>query len=115
MTKTDIDALPANRLVPFYLMFSYLYYAQDISPLGDDVYDHLCWSLFARWGEVTHPHRSLVEWEALTSTTGFYIREYPHIVRGAAWGWLVRNRPHLYPAEPPRLDADHWRISRGAA
>ena len=62
-----------NMLVPYYLMFSYLYYKKDISLIDDTEYDNLCKTLFDKFEEVKHFHKHLIKKENLTAGTGYDI------------------------------------------
>jgi NAD-dependent DNA ligase len=69
-------------------MASYLYYNINIeSPMSDEEYDILCKRLHNEWDEIEHPHKSLIDRDALKSGTGFYINKYPTMVMGAALNW----------------------------
>ena len=87
--KEDIPAVTPNRLVSLYLMASYLYYHQPECRgiMTDDAYDLVCNRLQAHWDEIEHPHKSLVDFQGLDSTTGFMLPEsqYPTIVKNTAW------------------------------
>ena len=37
----NVETLPINKLVPFYLMSCYLYYKEDIQVLKDEDFDQL--------------------------------------------------------------------------
>lgn len=82
-----IEDLTPNGLLSYYLMSSYLYYLKDGSPLTDPEFDLLCTLLKKSWKEVTHPHKGLVNYKALSSQTGFYIAKYPNIVKMCAYEW----------------------------
>ena len=72
--------------VSWYLMASYLYYHEDESLLSDELFDGLCKVMDARWGEITHVHKHLVERGDLSAGTGFTLalEDYPSIVKSAA-------------------------------
>ena len=81
-----------NQLVPYYLMSSFLYYSahpQWVSPLNDIEYDNLCKRLLDEWDSIEHPHKYLIDFESLSSGTGYYLKQddYPSIVIGAAINW----------------------------
>ena len=76
--------------VPWFLMASFLYYQHDIPLLTDEFFDSMCKQLLARWDEVEHMHKHLIDREHLSAGTGFDITEYPSMVQGAAWH-LLRN------------------------
>ena len=59
-----------NMLVPYYLMFSYLYYEKNISLIDDSEFDKLCKTLHDKFDEVQHIYKDLVSTSDLTSGTG---------------------------------------------
>jgi hypothetical protein len=75
-----------GMLVPWYLIASYAYYVADSPVISDEDYDGLCKRLLLRWEEVSHPHKHLVDVEALRAGTAFHLTaaSYPGIVVGAA-------------------------------
>lgn len=93
----DLDALRDGQLLQHYLMASYLYYICDSSPISDAEYDALSKRLVKVWRKIKHPHKRLVEFEALSAGSAFYIREheYPFIVRSAAGQWYRTLRPAM--------------------
>lgn len=100
-----IDARP-NTLVPWYLMTSYLYYHRGESVISDALFDEICERLKLALPGLTHPHKDLIDLEALDAGTGFHLAEhdYPDMVRGAAETVLLnlkRDVPLI-----PREDAD---------
>lgn len=74
----------SSMAVPHYLMSSYLYYEKDTHYISDGCYDWLCKFLIEHWDEIEHRHKYIIEHDALTAGTGFYIKEYPSIVKGAS-------------------------------
>ena len=56
-----------NMLVPYYLMFSYLYYKQNISLIDDAEYDTLCKTLLDKFDDIKHFHKHLINKDALTN------------------------------------------------
>jgi hypothetical protein len=42
LNRWNIDSISINRLVPIYLMSSYLYYELDKNVLSDSQFDYLC-------------------------------------------------------------------------
>jgi NAD-dependent DNA ligase len=79
----------AEQLVPYFLMASYLYYEiHQNPPISDDEYDDICKRLYDEWDGVEHQHKHLIEREALKSGTGFYISNYPILVKNAAVNWM---------------------------
>ena len=72
-----------NMLVPYYLMFSYLYYEKDISLIEDTEFDKLCQTLLEKYDSVEHMHKHLVSKEALTAGTGYDI-VYTNMIKDSA-------------------------------
>ena len=83
----DIQAISPNRLIPYYLMSSYLYYKKDKSVLSDGDYDLMCKRMLNKWNSIKHPHKKLVNKNALEAGTGYDIRKYPTITMRAAELW----------------------------
>lgn len=75
-----------NLLVPWYLMTSYLYYIKDASVIEDATYDLICKRLKDEWKWIEHPHKHLIDLQALSAGTGYQMREqdYPALVKDAA-------------------------------
>ena len=99
MVKFLIESHP-NLLVAYFLIASYLYYVHDVSIISDALYDEICETLYAHWDDVEHPHKKLIDREALKAGTGYYIAhdQYPGMTRAAACA-LVNNEwgTHLKP------------------
>ena len=72
-----------NMLVPYYLMFSYLYYEKNISLIEDTEFDKLCQTLLEKYDNVEHMHKHLVSKEALTAGTGYDI-VYTNMIKNSA-------------------------------
>ena len=72
-----------NMLVPYYLMFSYLYYEKNISLIEDTEFDKLCQTLLEKYDNVEHMHKHLVSKEALTAGTGYDI-VYTNMIKDSA-------------------------------
>jgi len=73
------------------MMSSYIYYVANSfleSPLSDTEYDELCKRLLSKWDDVDHPHKKLIDFNSLTAGTGFYLNDYPTIVKNAAVDWV---------------------------
>ncbi len=73
-----------SMTVPYFLMFSYLYYHKSLTAVSDETYDIVCKVLAANWDTVKHPNKDLIDREALGAGTGYYISEYPTRVMSAA-------------------------------
>tara|TARA_Y100000593_G_scaffold85973_1_gene163851 strand:- start:221 stop:487 length:267 start_codon:yes stop_codon:yes gene_type:complete len=72
-----------NMLIPYYLMFSYLYYERDISLIEDTEFDNLCQTLLEKYDSVEHMHKRLVSKESLTAGTGYGI-VYTNLIKHSA-------------------------------
>jgi len=72
--NTLIENLSINRLVPYYLMSSYLYYKEDKQVLTDN------------WDSIEHMHKHLITKGDLTAGTGYAIK-YTNMIIGAANRW----------------------------
>ena len=85
-----IAGVSPNRLVPLYLVASFLYYVRNDSVMTDSAYDDCCNRLHREWRNITHPHKAIIDPEALASTTGFYLKheDYPSIIRATALEFL---------------------------
>lgn len=73
-----------NMLVPHYLVHSYLYYELDTAVISDGLYEDLCKWLRREWPRVAHRHKDLVDFGSLSAGTGYYLKDYPGMVKGAA-------------------------------
>ena len=85
----NIEEISINRLVPVYLMSSYLYYKKDESKLTDGEFDMLCKRMLENWKDIKHPHKKLIKKKDLEAGTGYAIRKYPSIVMSSAERWLA--------------------------
>ena len=54
-----------NMLIPYYLMFSYLYYEKNISLIDDGEFDRMCKTLLEKLDTLTHMHKHLIKKESL--------------------------------------------------
>ena len=72
-----------NMLVPYYLMFSYLYYEKNISLIEDTEFAKLCQTLLEKYDSVEHMHKHLVSKESLTAGTGYDI-VYTNMIKDSA-------------------------------
>ena len=82
MTKSPYKT-NRNMLVPYYLMYSYLYYKENESLVDDTEYDQICKDILTEWNSIEHFHKHLVSKDALTAGTGYDI-VYPQRVINAA-------------------------------
>ena len=83
----NIKTLHINRLVPFYLMSSYLYYKEDRQVLTDEDFDKLAKRLLDNWDKVEHMHKHLISKEDLQAGTGYAI-QYTQRIINAAKNWI---------------------------
>tara|TARA_R100001460_G_scaffold25725_5_gene51838 strand:+ start:2083 stop:2343 length:261 start_codon:yes stop_codon:yes gene_type:complete len=83
----NIETLHINRLVPFYLMSSYLYYKEDRQVLTDGDFDRLAKRLLDNWDSVEHMHKHLISKEDLQAGTGYAIK-YTQRIINAAKNWI---------------------------
>ena len=72
-----------NMLIPYYLMFSYLYYEKNISLIDDAEFDGICKTLLDKLDTLTHMHKHLVKKESLTAGTGYDIK-YTNLIKDSA-------------------------------
>ena len=70
-------------LIPYYLMFSYLYYEKNINLIEDTEFDQLCKTLLEKLDGLTHMHKHLVKKESLTAGTGYDIK-YTNMIKQSA-------------------------------
>lgn len=84
-----VDDLREGQLLSHFLMASYLYYYEDISPIPDTEFDRLCVRLLEAYPRVKHPHKRLVKVADLEAGSGFAIplKKYPLITRSASFAW----------------------------
>lgn len=86
----------ANRMVPWYLILSYLYYVHDISATSDTFFDKLCKRLLDEWDSVEHYHKHHIDREQLTEGTGYYLKfegAFGSRIDGAAGAILRQHMP----------------------
>ena len=72
-----------NMLIPYYLMFSYLYYEKNISLIDDAEFDGMCKTLLDKLDTLSHMHKHLIKKESLTAGTGYYIK-YTNLIKDSA-------------------------------
>ena len=70
-------------VIPYYLMFSYLYYEKNISLIEDGEFDDMCKTLLEKLDSLTHMHKHLVKKESLTAGTGYDIK-YTNLIKDSA-------------------------------
>lgn len=86
LTIADVCQMSLASLVVNYLMSSYAYEQLHCIYMEDDAYDECCRRLDKHWDEVEHPHKYLIDRDALSATTGFYLnsKQIPGIIRCTA-------------------------------
>lgn len=95
--KEEVEEKPkSGKRYPVgkYLVASFLYYQCDFSIMGDDEYDQICKQLFENFDDIDHPHKHLLDKEALKAGSGFQLRynQYPLIVQSTAFSYLEYHR-----------------------
>ncbi|QSY98587.1 hypothetical protein J2J97_32300 (plasmid) [Rhizobium bangladeshense] len=87
MCQSVIDKCGLDGAIPWIMMASLLYYHADVSILTDGFFDRLAREVEANWTELKHPHKPLIDREALKagSLYNLKIENYPKSVRGAAF------------------------------
>ncbi len=85
----EVVALEANRLVPIYLMSSYLYYKKNLNILSDIDFDSVCLRLVQEWDDIEHVHKRLLDLDSLQAGTGYDVG-YTQMIEMAATQWYDR-------------------------
>lgn len=87
----ELHNISNNRLVPIYLMSSYLYYECDKNVLTDTQFDYLCKRILDNWDSIDHMHKHLLDKESLKAGSGYGI-EYTNLIRGASLDWYKQHK-----------------------
>jgi len=89
----EVNKLASEQLVAQYMIHSYLYYIEGTSIISDRSYDLLCKRLLREWDDLCHPHKALIDKDALSSGTGFYLKaeDYPSIAKITARELLLEG------------------------
>ena len=82
----ELDKVSINRLVPIYLMSSYLYYEHDKNVLDDTQFDYVCKRLYDNFDDVTHMHKHLLDKDNLKAGSGYGIT-YTNLIMSSALAW----------------------------
>lgn len=82
----ELDKVSINRLVPIYLMSSYLYYEHDKNVLDDTQFDYVCKKLYDNFDDVTHMHKHLLDKDNLKAGSGYGIT-YTNLIMSSALAW----------------------------
>ena len=69
-----------NLMVPYYLMAAYAYYKDDDPIFSDAFFDNLAKTMLARWDDIEHFHKELINKEDLVA--GTYLGKYPERIKG---------------------------------
>jgi len=82
----DLQDVGVNKLVPFYIMSSYLYYKLDVSIFNDHEFNDICQRLKQEYTNITHPHKEYVKLHNLEASTGFNIK-FTKLMKHASIMW----------------------------
>ena len=82
----DLSTVDVNRLVPYYLMSSYLYYEHDLNVFTDDEFNFICRRLLDEYDDITHTHKYLLDKDNLRASTGYDLK-YTNMIKHAALYW----------------------------
>lgn len=85
-----VDLLESYLLIPHYLIHCFAYYEGCVSIIEDHQFDHLAKRLNAEWNKVEHPHKHLIDREALSSGGSYLYGKYPLIVINTAKDILAK-------------------------
>jgi len=86
----ELHNVSLNRLVPIYLMSSYLYYECDKNVLDDVEFDYLCKRLLDNWNDVRHIHKHLIDKDNLKAGSGYGIA-YTNMIMSSAISWYEQS------------------------
>ena len=86
----ELNNISLNRLVPIYLMSSYLYYEHDKNVLDDTQFDYLCKKLYDNWDSVEHMHKHLIDKDNLKAGSGYGIT-YTNMIMSSAMSWYKQE------------------------
>ena len=86
----ELHNISLNRLVPIYLMSSYLYYEHDKNVIDDIQFDYLCKKLYDNWDSVEHMHKHLIDKDNLKAGSGYGIT-YTNLIMSSALKWYREN------------------------
>jgi len=86
----ELHNISLNRLVPIYLMSSYLYYEHDKNVIDDIQFDYLCKKLYDNWDSVEHMHKHLIDKDNLKAGSGYGIT-YTNMIMSSALHWYEQE------------------------
>ena len=82
----EVATIEANRLVPIYLMSSYLYYEKNLNILSDVDFDAVCLRLVQEWDDIEHVHKDLLDLDSLQAGPGYDV-DYTQMIEMSATHW----------------------------
>tara|TARA_R110000787_G_scaffold139805_1_gene253443 strand:- start:131 stop:430 length:300 start_codon:yes stop_codon:yes gene_type:complete len=86
----ELVNITLHRLIPIYLMSSYLYYECDKNVLTDEEFDYVCKTLYDNWDILTHMHKHLIDKDNLLAGSGYGIK-YTNMIMGGAISWYEKQ------------------------
>ncbi len=92
----DPYSVDLDVLIPRYLVHAYLYYRQGTTLISDQCFDSIARRLHQEWDNVTHPHKELIEHDALLSGANYI--QFPRRIEQAAH-YLLDNKPEPQPKQ----------------
>lgn len=98
-----------NMLVPYWLMAAFMYEVENDPFLSDGCFDWLSAELLAKWDQVEHRHKHMIDREALRAGTGLAadLQNLPTLVKHAARHLVAKySSPAEIGARPPAFDID---------
>ena len=90
----ELDNISINRLVPIYLMSSYLYYDLNKNVLDDTQFDYVCKKLYDNFDDITHMHKHLLDKDNLKAGSGYGIT-YTNMIIGGANSWYKQETEEM--------------------
>lgn len=96
-----------NMAVPWWLMAAFMYEIENDPFLTDGCFDWLSAELLAKWDDISHRHKALIDRDALRAGTGLAadLANLPTIVKDAA-RHLVADYASPHEIAPPRVMLD---------
>lgn len=98
-----------NMLVPYWLMAAFMYEVENDPFLSDGCFDWMSAELLAKWDQVEHRHKRLIDREALRAGTGLAadLQNLPTLVKDAARHLVSKYaRSTEIGVRPPAFDID---------
>jgi hypothetical protein len=77
-----------------YLVACFLYYHCDYSIMSDEEFDSICNLLYDNFDDIKHPHKHLLDKEALKAGSGYqlHLSQYPTIVKSISYCCIEYDR-----------------------